>query len=106
MALVWSEITGMLSLNKRGCVTRHSEMHKFHRVSIFVEYLLLLHVLGHLIDEGGDLRVEAVPGVDVVVAETETSWQNHKADILFARIPCLLVQADRQRVRHYSVILR
>ena len=66
----------------------------------------LLRVLGDLGDKVGDLLLEVVPGVDVVVAETETSWQNHEADIFFARLPCLLVQADRQRVRHYSVILR
>ena len=65
----------------------------------------LLGVLGDFGDKVGDLLVEAVPVVDVVVAEPEAGREDHEADVLLARLLGLLVQADGQGVRHDGVIL-
>ena len=66
----------------------------------------LFRVLGKLGDKVGDLLLEVVPGVDVIVAELEAGREDHEADVLLARLPRLLVQAGGQGVRHDGVILR
>ena len=65
----------------------------------------LLVILGDLGDKVGDFLVEAVPVVNIVVAEPEAGREDHEADVLLARLLRLLVQAGGQAVRHNGVIL-
>lgn len=67
---------------------------------------LLHNVFSDLGNKAGDLGVEAIPGVDVTVAEAEAGGEREEAEIVLAGLPGLLVQPRRKVVWHYGVILR